>query len=115
MAAARPQRKLAAIFAADVVGYSRLIRADEEGTLERLSRLRQDLTDPGIAKYDGRIVKPTGDGIQGDGVNVAARQMVSQEPRFTPAFAKQKLFYLKIPAQLELYLEGLKQAGVPEK
>ncbi len=63
MAEGRVQRKLAAILAADVVGYSRLIRADETGTLARLSRLRRDLIDPEIASHRGRIVKLMGDGM----------------------------------------------------
>jgi class 3 adenylate cyclase/TolB-like protein len=56
-------RKLAAILAADVVGYSRLAEADEEGTLARLRALRSDLIDPTIAVRKGRVVKRTGDGI----------------------------------------------------
>jgi adenylate cyclase len=56
-------RRLAAILAADVVGYSRLMEADEEGTLERLKALRCELLDPKIAEHHGRIVKTTGDGI----------------------------------------------------
>ncbi len=56
-------RKLAAILAADVVGYSRLIGADEEGTLERLAARRKELIDPKIAEYQGRVVKLMGDGI----------------------------------------------------
>jgi TolB-like protein len=56
-------RRLAAILAADVAGYSRLIGADEEGTLERLKALRRDLLDPKIAEHHGRIVKTTGDGL----------------------------------------------------
>ena len=55
-------RKLAAILAADVVGYSRLAGADEERTLARLRALRSDLIDPTIAVHHGRIVKRTGDG-----------------------------------------------------
>jgi class 3 adenylate cyclase len=55
-------RKLAAILAADVVGYSRLTGADEERTLARLRTLRSDLVDPTIAVYHGRVVKRTGDG-----------------------------------------------------
>src|SRR4249919_375072 len=55
-------RKLAAILAADVVGYSRLAGADEERTLARLRALRSDLIDPTIALYYGRVVKRTGDG-----------------------------------------------------
>src|SRR5262245_60727245 len=55
-------RKLAAIFAADVVGFSRLTGADEDRTLARLRALRSDLIDPTIAVYNGRVVKRTGDG-----------------------------------------------------
>ncbi len=55
-------RKLAAILAADVVGYSRLAGADEERTLARLRALRSDLIDPTIAVHKGRIIKRTGDG-----------------------------------------------------
>ena len=55
-------RKLAAILAADVVGYSRLAGADEERTLARLRALRSDLIDPTIAVHHGRVVKRTGDG-----------------------------------------------------
>jgi adenylate cyclase len=56
-------RRLAAILAADVAGYSRLMGADEEGTLERLKALRRELLDPKIAEHHGRIVKTTGDGM----------------------------------------------------
>jgi adenylate cyclase len=55
-------RKIAAILAADVVGYSRLARADEDRTLARLRTLRSDLIDPTIAVHNGRVVKRTGDG-----------------------------------------------------
>src|SRR6202166_1634545 len=55
-------RKLAAILAADLVGYSRLASADEDRTLARLRALRSDLIDPTIAVHNGRIVKRTGDG-----------------------------------------------------
>jgi TolB-like protein/class 3 adenylate cyclase len=57
------ERRLAAILAADVVGYSRLIRADEEGTLLALRALREELIDLKIKEYRGRIVKLMGDGI----------------------------------------------------
>ena len=57
---------LAAILAADVAGYSRLMGADEEGTLQRLNALRRELVDPKIAEHHGRIVKTTGDGLLGD-------------------------------------------------
>jgi adenylate cyclase len=56
-------RRLAAILAADVAGYSRLMGADEEGTLERVKALRRELIDPKIAEHHGRIVKTTGDGM----------------------------------------------------
>jgi TolB-like protein/class 3 adenylate cyclase len=56
-------RRLAAILAADVAGYSRLMGADEEGTHERLKALRHELVDPKIAEHHGRIVKTTGDGL----------------------------------------------------
>jgi class 3 adenylate cyclase len=57
------ERRLAAILAADVVGYSRLIGVDEEGTLERLKAHRRELIDPKIAEHQGRIVKTMGDGV----------------------------------------------------
>jgi TolB-like protein len=59
----RVERRLAAILAADVAGYSRLIEANEEGTLGRLKALRAELIDPKIAGHRGRIVKTTGDGL----------------------------------------------------
>jgi TolB-like protein/class 3 adenylate cyclase len=62
MPLAREQRKLAAIVAADVVGYSRLMGRDESGTLSRLRKNRAERLDPILAKYGGRLVKLTGDG-----------------------------------------------------
>jgi class 3 adenylate cyclase/ABC-type uncharacterized transport system substrate-binding protein len=59
----RVGRKLAAILAADVAGYSRLMGADEEGTLARLKNHRHELVDPKISEHHGRIVKTTGDGM----------------------------------------------------
>jgi TolB-like protein len=56
-------RRLAAILACDVAGYSRLMGADEEGTHERLKALRRELLDPKIAEHRGRLVKTTGDGL----------------------------------------------------
>ena len=61
--AERVERRLAAILAADVAGYSRLIGADEEGTLAGLKAHRTELIDPKIAEHRGRIVKTTGDGL----------------------------------------------------
>ncbi len=59
----RVERKLAAVLAADVAGYSRLMGADEEGTLARLKAHRAEVIDPKIAEHRGRVVKTTGDGI----------------------------------------------------
>src|SRR5215813_9948175 len=59
----RAERRLAAILAADVAGYSRLIGADEEGTLDRLRSIRAEVIDPKIAAHRGRLVKTTGDGV----------------------------------------------------
>jgi adenylate cyclase len=82
-------RRLAAILAADVAGYSRLMGADEEGTLERLKAHRRELIDPMIAEHRGRIVKTTGDGLLAefpsvvDAVRCAAevqRGMLDREP-----------------------------------
>ena len=58
----REQRRLAAIVAADVVGYSRLMEHDENGTVRRLRQNRAERLDPILARYGGRLVKLTGDG-----------------------------------------------------
>src|SRR3984957_14898790 len=58
-----PVRRLPAILAADVAGYSRLMGADEEGTHERLKAHLRELVDPKIREHHGRIVKTTGDGL----------------------------------------------------
>jgi adenylate cyclase len=63
MAEQRVERKLAAILAADVAGYSRLMGIDEEGTLDRLQAHLRELVEPSIAEHRGRIVKRTGDGL----------------------------------------------------
>src|SRR5712672_282071 len=82
-------RRLASILAADAAGYSRLMGADEEGTLERLKAHRRQLIDPKIAEHHGRIVKTTGDGLLVefasvvDAVRCAAevqRGMIDREP-----------------------------------
>jgi adenylate cyclase len=62
MAGERVNRKLAAILAADVVGYSRLMAADEAGTLAALKRHREGVFDPAVAAHNGRVVKLIGDG-----------------------------------------------------
>jgi len=85
-------RRLAAILAADVAGYSRLMGADEEGTHERLKAHRRQLVDPKISEHKGRIVKTTGDGLLVefasvvDAVRCAAevqRGMLDREPEAT--------------------------------
>jgi adenylate cyclase len=63
MGGARVERRLAAILAADIVSYSRLMHDDEVGTLEQLKTHRRKLVDPTIAAHRGRIVKTTGDGM----------------------------------------------------
>ena len=63
MAEARVERRLAAIMAGDIVGYSRLMGIDEEGTLRQLKAHRKELIDPKITEHRGRIVKTTGDGM----------------------------------------------------
>ncbi len=63
MEAINVERRLAAILAADIVGYSRLMEADESGTLARLKTVRLEVIDPAIAKCKGRLIKTTGDGM----------------------------------------------------
>lgn len=62
MGADHAERRLVAILAADIVGYSRLVEADEAGTLAAIRSLRSNVTDPLLAEYHGRIVKLMGDG-----------------------------------------------------
>src|SRR5580700_8010050 len=63
MNAERAERRLAAVLAADVAGYSRLMGTDEEGTLAAIKAIRRELGDPKIKEHRGRIVKTTGDGL----------------------------------------------------
>jgi TolB-like protein/class 3 adenylate cyclase len=72
-------RRLAAIFAADVAGYSRLMGADEEGTHERLKAHRRELVDPKIREHSGRIVKTTGDGMLAEFPSVVAAMRCAAE------------------------------------
>ena len=67
-----PVRRLTAILAADVAGYSRLMGADEEGTHERLRAHLRDLIEPKIAEHRGRVVKNTGDGFLAEFSSVIA-------------------------------------------
>ena len=61
-----PARRLAAILAADISGYSRLMGIDEEGTYARVMRQRRELIEPTIAEHHGKLIKYTGDGFFGD-------------------------------------------------
>jgi class 3 adenylate cyclase len=70
MAEERIDRRLAAIFAGDIAGYSRLMSIDEEGTLRQLKAHRKELVDPRIIEHRGRIVKTTGDGMLVEFVSV---------------------------------------------
>jgi len=82
MAEQNVERRLAAVLAADVVGYSRLMAADEEGTLARLNSCRRELWEPTIAEHRGRIVKRTGDGMLiefGSAVDAARCAILTQQ------------------------------------
>ena len=72
-------RRLAAILAADVAGYSRLMGADQEDTLERVKTLRHELVDPKIAEHHGCIVKTTDDGMLVEFANVVDAVRCSAE------------------------------------
>src|SRR5262245_7815114 len=89
MATTNATRRLAAILAADVAGYSRLMGADEEGTHERLKAHLRELVDPNIEEHRGRIVKNTGDGFLAEFASVVdavrcavevQRGMIDREP-----------------------------------
>src|SRR6266849_10780998 len=82
-----PERRLAAVLAADMVGYSRLMEADETGTLARLKTHRIELIDPAIAKNRGRIIKTTGDGMLVEFHSVAEiqRRMARRNTDVSPA------------------------------
>ena len=70
MSEARVERRLAVILAVDVAGYSRLMGADDEGTLAALRSVRRELANPKIAEHRGRIVKTTGDDLLADFASV---------------------------------------------
>jgi DNA-binding response OmpR family regulator len=82
-----PARRIAAILAADVAGYSQLVGEDEEGTLARLRTLRRELIDPEIGAHRGRIVNVTGDGILVASTLDAVRCAVAVQSRVTAAAA----------------------------
>ena len=74
-------RKLVAILAADVAGFSRLVGADEDRTLARLRALRSDLIDPTVAVHRGRVVKRTGDGESSNSAAWSTRRAVRSKCR----------------------------------
>jgi class 3 adenylate cyclase len=77
-------RRLTAILAADVAGYSRLMGADEEGTHERLKAHLGELVEPKISQHRGRTVKNTGDGLLAEFVSVVDAVRCAPEPRHRP-------------------------------
>ena len=81
MTGERVVRRLAAILAADVVGYSRLMGRDESGTLAALKAIRQEEMDPAIARHGGRIVKTTGDGLLLESMPCGARSRYGKADR----------------------------------
>ncbi|MFI4947917.1 MAG: adenylate/guanylate cyclase domain-containing protein, partial [Alphaproteobacteria bacterium] len=112
MAEKRVERRLTAILAADVVGYSRLIGEDEEGTLAALRALRRELVDPGIAEHKGRIVKTTGDGLLVefasviDALSCAAEMQRRVAERNEPIPAERRLQFRIGVHQGDIVVEG---------
>src|SRR6516165_1757369 len=105
MADTRINRKLAAILVADVVGYSRLMGADEAGTLAALKQFRETIFDPAVAAHNGRIVKLIGDGtIVEFGSVVDAVNCALSVQRFSPsspgAAARQSTIVVRIGINL---------------
>ncbi len=105
-------RRLAAILAADVVGFSRMMGADEEGTLAGLKRLRAEIIDPALAEFRGRIFKTTGDGLLAefpsvvDAVQCAARVQRASAER-AAAEPVEKRVVLRIGVNLgDVIVEG---------
>ena len=106
------QRRLAAILAADIVGFSRLMGLDEEGTLSRLKALRAEVVDPAIAELNGRIFKTTGDGLLAefasvvDAVRCATRVQVAMAAREADAPPDRRIV-LRIGVNLgDIIVEG---------
>ncbi len=100
MAKPGEQRRLAAIFSADMVGYSRLMEADERGTIARQKAHRAELIDPKIIQHHGRIVKTTGDGMLVefasivDAVECAVAIQRAEPARFTAGIEVRTAFVL---------------------
>ena len=116
MATTTATRRLAAILAADVVGYSRLMGADEEGTHERVKAHLRELVDPKITEHHGRIVKNTGDGLLAefpsvvDAVRCAVevqRGLIDREPDLP----EERRLRFRIGVNLGVMLERIEQAA----
>src|SRR5258708_29483646 len=106
--AERAKRGLAAIDAADIAGFSRLVGVDEEGTLARLKALRRELIDPKIAEHSGRIVKTTGDGLLLKFASaVDAVRCVMDIQRVMAAHDTDR------PADYARLIDGLRKSGLP--
>ena len=90
MAEDHVERRLAAILAADVVGYSRLMESDEAGTLARLKTLRLEVIDPAIIKCKGRVIKTTGDGMLVEFHSVTEALLCAVDFQEGQMFKKQK-------------------------
>lgn len=108
---ARQQRRLAAIVSADVVGYSRLMQADEAGTHARLKARYQELVAPKIAEFGGRVVKLMGDGLLAEFPSVV--NAAEWATRISSTGVRNAIHFGR-PEDLERYLEGLRKAGLPD-
>ena len=95
MSGERVERRLAAILAGDIAGYSRLMGADEEGTLRTLKELRASFLHPKVTEHRGRIVKTTGDGV------------LIEFPSVVDAVSSNK-------ERLSTLADALRRAGLPE-
>src|SRR2546421_12728556 len=99
MQQAPTQRRLAAILAADVVGFSRMMGAAEGGTHARLMKVREEVTDPAVAEFRGRIFKTTGDGLLVefpsvvDAVQCAAKVQIEMARRAAAAAPAERLVF----------------------
>src|ERR1700751_1589646 len=107
-----PERRLAAVLAADMVGYSRLMEVDETGTLARLKTHRIELIDPSIAMNRGRIIKTTGDGMLVEFHSVAdavmcAAQVQRRMGRRNPDVSPERWIQFRIGINLgDVIVEG---------
>ena len=132
MNAERVERRLAAILAADVAGYSRLMGEDEAGTLARLNALRRELIDPQVADHKGRIVKTTGDGLLIEFPSVveavacanmnrveeareAVHEWIEAQPWQTIARYRTGYSRFSSPEMVAINVDGLRKAGLPEQ